>query len=484
LATDEEFVEISFKAAIAMCFGSFLLVPLCLRIVIPWELVKHNLVFIFCSLATVMGPVTGISLVSFEFPALIGGMIGCAGTAVLIRFKVGLSEAHSDDVDGREVLDIGTVSENSIVRKHFNSLSSRSEIAASQPPQHSGEDHPSLGITPEEVVADNTAEDEKKEVDPEPFHEQPQKYSFDNDQVDPVLSRDTASETSAIHQNTGALVSLQDTVDKHLGPRKKIGEGYVKELIMRTFPIWAVVVLLVVTRVEQIGVKQYLTKLEPNFAIYFGTYGTFRLSVSGVFQLSNILTYPGLNWKFELLYLPFLMPFVLVAVLTMIMFRKDLDHGRKAIAQTVASRLTNPALALFGALCLVQLLIKIDTAAPAFILGNVLADWFEEAFIMITPLLGALGAFFSGSTTVSNLTFGNIQVIAAESIGTSKTTMLALQAVGASAGNGICLNNIISACAVVGLNVGEGKILMQTYKFVFANTTIATIVMLAFFFRF
>jgi hypothetical protein len=174
LATDEEFVEISFKAAIAMCFGSFLLVPLCLRIVIPWELVKHNLVFIFCSLATVMGPVTGISLVSFEFPALIGGMIGCAGTAVLIRFKVGLSEAHSDDVDGREVLDIGTVSENSIVRKHFNSLSSRSEIAASQPPQHSGEDHPSLGITPEEVVADNTAEDEKKEVDPEPFHEQPQ----------------------------------------------------------------------------------------------------------------------------------------------------------------------------------------------------------------------------------------------------------------------------------------------------------------------
>jgi L-lactate permease len=60
--------------------------------------------------------------------------------------------------------------------------------------------------------------------------------------------------------------------------------------------------------------------------------------------------------------------------------------------------------------------------------------------------------------------------------------MLALQVVGASAGNGACLNNIIAACAVVGLNMGEGKIMVQTYKFVFANTTIATIVMFAFYF--
>ena len=170
--------------------------------------------------------------------------------------------------------------------------------------------------------------------------------------------------------------------------------------------------------------------------------------------------------------------------MTMVLFRKDLQCRPQEIVATVAQRLVNPAIALLGALVLVQLLISVDKAAPAFILGTVLSDWFKEGFVVISPLLGALGSFFSGSTTVSNLTFGEIQAIAAESIGTSETTMLALQAVGGSAGNGVCLNNIIAACAIVGLNVGEGTILMQTYKFVLATTTIATVVMLALFFRF
>jgi lactate permease len=242
--------------------------------------------------------------------------------------------------------------------------------------------------------------------------------------------------------------------------------------------------LLVLTRVPGIGIKHYLTKQSPYFSIHFGTYGTFRLSASLVLQLRDILTYPGLNWNYGLLYVPFIMPFLLVSAATVLIYRKDMSCRTVDIARTVAHRLANPAIALFGALVLVQLMIRSGTAAPATILGTILADWFKKAFIIISPLLGALGSFFSGSTTVSNLTFGSIQAIAAESIGTSSTTMLALQVVGAASGNPICLNNIIAACAVVGLNVGEGAILKLTYKFVLCCTTISTIVMLIFFFRF
>ena len=69
-------------------------------------------------------------------------------------------------------------------------------------------------------------------------------------------------------------------------------------------------------------------------------------------------------------------------------------------------------------------------------------------------------------------------------MGISVTSMLSLQTVGSSAGNGICLNNIIAACTVVGLNIGEGKILATTAKFVFSLTTLATAVHLAFYIRF
>jgi lactate permease len=147
-------------------------------------------------------------------------------------------------------------------------------------------------------------------------------------------------------------------------------------------------------------------------------------------------------------------------------------------------RLKKPAVALLGALALVQLMIKEGAAAPADIIGSNLSQALREGWIVFTALIGTLGSFFSGSTTISNLTFGGIQEIAAESIGTSVTTMLALQAVGASAGNGVCLNNIIAACTVVGLNVSEGKIIARTFKPVLGMCVLSTVIMLAFFFRF
>merc|ERR1712113_848355 len=107
-----------------------------------------------------------------------------------------------------------------------------------------------------------------------------------------------------------------------------------------------------------------------------------------------------------------------------------------------------------------------------------------SGWIAIAAFVGALGSFFRGSTTLSNLTFGAIQKIAALKSGTSVTAMLALQAAGASAGNGICLNNIIAACAVVGLNVSEGKIIAKTALPVAGVCIVAMISMLAFYFRF
>ena len=241
-----------------------------------------------------------------------------------------------------------------------------------------------------------------------------------------------------------------------------MAEGYVQELMGRTFPLWGTVLLLVLTRIPQIGLKDLLTRKEPNFAIVLGTYGTFQISASLVLQLQDILTYPNMNWKYELLYLPFVMPFSIVAVMTMFLYQKDLQSKPYAIFATVMGRLKDPAMALMGALVLVQLMVRGEVATPANLIGTTLSEAMGGGWIAIVAFIGALGSFFSGSTTISNLTFGGIQRIAAERIGTSSTAMLALQAAGGSAGNGICLNNIISACTVVGLHVGEGKIIART----------------------
>lgn len=73
--------------------------------------------------------------------------------------------------------------------------------------------------------------------------------------------------------------------------------------------------------------------------------------------------------------------------------------------------------------------------------------------------------------------------VAAKSINMPETALLALQAVGATAGNMICINNIISARTVVGgraLYVSEGAVIMQTAPALGAMLLIGTLVALPF----
>jgi lactate permease len=90
------------------------------------------------------------------------------------------------------------------------------------------------------------------------------------------------------------------------------------------------------------------------------------------------------------------------------------------------------------------------------------------ADMIVTPALpyyssfiGAFGAFLAGSATVSNLLFGSMQAIAAESIGFPVSWILALQLVGAGAGNMIALPNLLAVQAAVGLEAREPELLLR-----------------------
>jgi hypothetical protein len=56
-----------------------------------------------------------------------------------------------------------------------------------------------------------------------------------------------------------------------------------------------------------------------------GTFGYFGISASLVVQLREILTEPSVSWKYELLYVPFLIPFVLASAITIMVHKKDLE---------------------------------------------------------------------------------------------------------------------------------------------------------------
>nr|WP_136252006.1 L-lactate permease [Ningiella ruwaisensis] len=104
---------------------------------------------------------------------------------------------------------------------------------------------------------------------------------------------------------------------------------------------------------------------------------------------------------------------------------------------------------------------------------------FGSAFPLISPTIGALGAFIAGSNTVSNLMFAQFQFEVAMNLGVSPALIVATQAVGAAAGNMIAIHNVVAASAVVGLLDKEGETLKRTilpmFYYVLAVGTLAMI---------
>ncbi|MGQ9549179.1 MAG: L-lactate permease [Roseiflexus sp.] len=81
---------------------------------------------------------------------------------------------------------------------------------------------------------------------------------------------------------------------------------------------------------------------------------------------------------------------------------------------------------------------------------------------LFAPTIGALGAFIAGSNTVSNLMFSLFQHGVAERLLISGAAIVALQSVGAAAGNMIAIHNVVAASATVGLLGQEGTTLRKT----------------------
>ena len=121
-------------------------------------------------------------------------------------------------------------------------------------------------------------------------------------------------------------------------------------------------------------------------------------------------------------------------------------------------------LILFPSLGLTQLMLNSGGEQASMI--DALSRLFSEsgkAFPLISPFIGVLGTFISGSTTVSNVIFGGVQYSSAMTLGINEEIILSLQLCGASLGNAICFFNIIAAGAVAGLNDYKEVLLKNLY---------------------
>lgn len=264
-------------------------------------------------------------------------------------------------------------------------------------------------------------------------------------------NRNWKTETS-INEKMEKQKEAPEDIEPHMGGRVELNaDGTInlsesislKEIFSAWIPYVAVVFMLLITRII-IPVKKFvLSHVDLSWR--------------------NILS-EGVTSKWQVLYSPGTV-LAIAAIIALISLKGDGKELKKATKETLDS-VKNASIALCFTLAVVQIFSNSVNSAVGISMPNYLADIISSVFqgkwLAIAPFLGELGAFITGSATVSTLTFSPIQYQVASSVGLNPTVVLSQQVIGGAAGNMICIHNVVAAATVVGLAGQEGNIIRKT----------------------
>ncbi len=183
------------------------------------------------------------------------------------------------------------------------------------------------------------------------------------------------------------------------------------------------------------------------------------------FGMTNILGETGVNASIEPLYLPGGI-LIFVCLLTLFLHRMKPSQLVSAAAES-SKTLIGAGFVLIFTIPMVRILINsgvngADLASMPVAMASFAADTFGVVYPIFAPTIGALGAFIAGSNTVSNMMLSQFQFEVANALSVSGAMLVALQAIGAAAGNMIAIHNVVAASATVGLLGQEGRTLRLT----------------------
>lgn len=97
-------------------------------------------------------------------------------------------------------------------------------------------------------------------------------------------------------------------------------------------------------------------------------------------------------------------------------------------------------------------------------IAQFLADLAGKFYPAVSVLIGAIGAFITGSCLGSNKLFCMLHLEAATTLGINQIVAVTSNSAGGSLGNMICPNNIIAVNATLGLKNAEGEVFKRTIK--------------------
>jgi len=182
-------------------------------------------------------------------------------------------------------------------------------------------------------------------------------------------------------------------------------------------------------------------------------------------KFTDILGESGIGGGFQALYLPGGL-LILVCLVTFLIHRMRFADLGRAVRDS-GGTIVGAGFVLIFTVPMVRVMINSgvnmnDLASMPIAMARGVAELMGQVYPLLAPSVGALGAFLAGSNTVSNLMLSQFQYETATLLGLSGALLVAVQSVGAAAGNMIAIHNVVAASATVGLLGREGVTLRIT----------------------
>lgn len=202
--------------------------------------------------------------------------------------------------------------------------------------------------------------------------------------------------------------------------------------------------VLIITRMEVLPLKDWLNQVVIRSGDILGT---------------------GIYTDLKPLYLPGSV-FLLVALLAG-WFQQGKRQDLIGAWRTSLRNVVPTGIALLTAIPMVRIFLRSDVNTAGLQsmlleLATLVADLAGGQWPLAAPFIGALGSFIAGSGTFSNMMFSGFQAAVAARAGFPEVLTVALQVVGANAGNMIGVSNVVAAASVVNLTGREGQIIRFT----------------------
>jgi len=170
---------------------------------------------------------------------------------------------------------------------------------------------------------------------------------------------------------------------------------------------------------------------------------------------------------------------IYASVITYLVFHMQRRYAPgtiRRIGRTIVQRAGRSSL---GIAAMVGMAVTMEHAGMTHLLADGLARVAGPAFPLVSPFIGALGAFMTGSNTNSNVIFGGLQQRVATLVGVSPIIILAAQTAGGAIGSLFAPAKVIVGCSTVGLGGQEGPVLQAAMRYglaIVAGLALATAV--------